>query len=156
MVQRLARGPFKAEIRVRFPLALPSLRNESLLQQSRLHLLLVLRIAGSLGRFGDHWDALVSAALVLGSDLFARHGGWLLCQRIQESYLSLRTYRATVSDRRHSLALFRLDTHQGKPYLGRCSRWNWSRIPAGVALFEKAGILRMKLSSTVTLTSSFC
>jgi hypothetical protein len=25
MVQRLARGPFKAEIRVRFPLALPSL-----------------------------------------------------------------------------------------------------------------------------------
>ena len=27
MVQRLARGPFKAEIRVRFPLALPSLRS---------------------------------------------------------------------------------------------------------------------------------
>ena len=26
MVQRLARGPFKAEIRVRFPLALPNLR----------------------------------------------------------------------------------------------------------------------------------
>ena len=27
MVQRLARGPFKAEIRVRFPLALPTFRN---------------------------------------------------------------------------------------------------------------------------------
>ena len=32
MVQRLARGPFKAEIRVRFPLALPKIRNlESLI-----------------------------------------------------------------------------------------------------------------------------
>lgn len=97
-----------------------------------------------MGRFSNHWRVLAPTPRNLGGDLPACYGRWLLCERIQKPHISLRSYGTIVSDSRSSLALLKLNTHQGRPHLGRCSRRNRSRILAGMALLEKASAPSLK------------
>jgi hypothetical protein len=71
-------------------------------------LLLALRIGGGGGGFPDHRKVLAAAARVLGGNLPARHGGWLLCQFAQKQDVSLHAHWAAISDSRDSVTFIEL------------------------------------------------
>ena len=107
------------------------------MQQSGIHSRLADRIAGSLGIFGDHRKFLASTPCVLGGNLLARYGGWLLCQCVQKPDVSLHPHRTTVSNSGDSVSFVGPDARQAHRDLDRCSRGNWNRVLAGMALCPK-------------------
>jgi hypothetical protein len=101
-------------------------------------LLLAHRIGGGVGRFREHRKVLASAARVLGRNLLARYGGWLLCQFAQKQDVSLHAHRAAIPDRRDTVTFTEPDARQAYPDLDGRYRWNRNSVFVGMALCPKA------------------
>ena len=90
-----------------------------------------------MGSFRDYRKVLSSGARVLGGNLPARYGGWLLGQFAQKQDVSLHAHWAAIPDRRDTVTFAEPDTRQAYPDLDGRYRWNRNSVFAGMAVCPK-------------------
>jgi hypothetical protein len=112
--------------------------DESLLQQSGVHLLLASGIPRSLGGSGDRGNVLASVACILGGNVPACYGGWLLCKCGEEPDISLHSYGAALSGSGDSATLVELHAREAYCDMDGRSRGGRNGIRIGVAVRAKA------------------